>query len=275
MTAATADPLAAVVRPAGRRPGLLARVPTGWVRGAIGMVSVVALWELLARTVMADSRSLPPPTAILDGMRTDGWSFYWPNISTTLREAIGGYLWGNLLAVAVAIVFLLVPIVEKPLLRLAVASYCLPVIAIGPVLQILFQGDTPKVIIAALAVFFTTLIAMLLGLTSADVTSLDLVHAYGGGSWKKLTKVRLRASLPSLFAGLRIAAPAAVLGAIIGEYMGGESGLGIAMIASQQAFKVERTWGIALAATAVAGIGYALTALVGRWATPWAPRNPR
>jgi ABC-type nitrate/sulfonate/bicarbonate transport system permease component len=128
------------------------------------------------------------------------------------------------------------------------------------------------VILAALSVFFVTLIGLLLGLRSADATSLDLVHAYGGGAWAKLRKVRLWASLPAVFAGLRIAGPAAVLGAIIGEYTGGESGLGVAMINSQQALKVERTWGVALAATAVAAIAYAIPALVGRLATPWAPR---
>ena len=61
--------------------------------------------------------------------------------------------------------------------------------------------------------------------------------------------MRFRAALPSLFAGLRIAAPAAMLGAIIGEYLGGDTGLGVAMINSQQALEVDRTWGIALVAT--------------------------
>ncbi|HTD49972.1 MAG TPA: ABC transporter permease subunit, partial [Acidimicrobiia bacterium] len=84
---------------------------------------------------------------------------------------------------------------------------------------------------------------------------------------------RLRAALPSLFVALRIAAPAAVLGAIIGEYVGGESGLGIAMIASQSGLRVATTWGIALCATAIASIAYAFTALIGRMLTPWAPQS--
>jgi ABC-type nitrate/sulfonate/bicarbonate transport system permease component len=123
-------------------------------------------------------------------------------------------------------------------------------------------------------VFFTTLVGTLVGLRSADKTALDVVHAYGGGAIKKLTKVRLRAALPSLFVALRIAAPAAVLGAIIGEYVGGESGLGIAMIASQSGLRVATTWGIALCATAIAGIGYGVTAFIGRRLTPWAPAGP-
>jgi ABC-type nitrate/sulfonate/bicarbonate transport system permease component len=246
-----------------------------WVGGTVGIVAVVVLWQLAGMTLFDESGSIPPPTDILSEMSTDGWDFYEANLTTTLREAALGWVWGNLLAVGVALLFVLLPITEKPLMRLAIASYCLPIVAIGPILQILFVGDTPKVVMAALSVFFTTLIGMLVGLRSADRTSLDVVRAYGGGAWAQLTKVRLWASLPSLFAGLRVAAPAAILGAIVGEYMGGESGLGIAMIQAQTSLKVERTWGIALVATAAAGLAYAATALVGRLATPWAPSSGR
>jgi ABC-type nitrate/sulfonate/bicarbonate transport system permease component len=125
-------------------------------------------------------------------------------------------------------------------------------------------------------VFFTTLVGAMLGIRSADKTSLDLVRAYGGGRWSQLVKVRLQYALPALFAGLRIAAPAAVLGAIIGEYLGGERGIGIALTVAQQGLRFERTWALALVAAALAGVGYALTALVGRLLTPWArPSNGR
>jgi ABC-type nitrate/sulfonate/bicarbonate transport system permease component len=243
-----------------------------WVFGATGLVVLLVAWEVLGRTVFADSRAVPPPTAILKQVGTDGFGFYGPNIETTLREAGKGWLWGNVIAIVLAIAFVQIPLVERALLQLALASYCLPVIAIGPVLAVLFTEDTPKVILAALSVIFTTLVGALVGLRSADRTSLDLIRAYGGGSWTQLWKVRLRASLPSLFAGLRIAAPAAMLGAIIGEYLGAESGLGVAMINSQQSLAVERTWGIALVATAISGLAYGVTALVGRLLTPWATK---
>jgi ABC-type nitrate/sulfonate/bicarbonate transport system permease component len=246
-----------------------------WLPGALGLAAVLVAWELAGRTVFADSRVVPPPTAIVAQLFKDGLAFYWPNIVTTLREAATGWLYGNVIAIALAVAFVQIPLVERALLQLALASYCLPVIAIGPVLAVLFSGDTPKVILAALSVTFTTLVGTLVGLRSADRTSLDLVRAYGGGSWMQLWKIRLRASLPSMFAGLRIAAPAAMLGAIIGEYLGAESGLGVAMINSQQSLAVERTWGIALVATALSGAAYGLTALVGRLLTPWAPRVTR
>jgi ABC-type nitrate/sulfonate/bicarbonate transport system permease component len=260
--AATAAPSSA---PSARR-----RVPS-WFGGLLGIVGVLILWQIAGLTVFHSSGTVPPPTRILSQMREDGWSFYWANARVTMHEAFLGWLWGNSLAILFALTFLIVPVVEGPLMRLGIASYCLPIIAIGPVLQIIFNGQNPKIILAALSVFFTTLVGTLVGLRSADPIALDVVHAYGGGSCKKLVKVRIRSALPSLFVALRIAAPAAVLGAIIGEYVGGESGLGIAMIASQSGLRVATTWGIALVATLIASVAYGITALVGKKLTPWAP----
>jgi ABC-type nitrate/sulfonate/bicarbonate transport system permease component len=169
--------------------------------------------------------------------------------------------------------FFALPVIERVFLRLAVASYCVPIIAIGPIVQVVYSGDAPKVILAAMSVFFTTLVGMLLGLQSADPASLDVVRASGGSRWVALWKVQIPAATPSLFAALKIAAPAALLGAIIGEYLGGDQGLGVAMIAAEQALNVTRTWGLALVTTALGGIAYVLTGVIARFVSPWAPRD--
>jgi ABC-type nitrate/sulfonate/bicarbonate transport system permease component len=241
-----------------------------WLIGAASAIVGIALWQVLTATLGSGNVEWPTPWSIITLIHSDGWSFYWPNVQTTIWEAIKGFFWGNLVAIALALLILLVPIIEKPLVQLSVISYCLPIVAIGPVLAVSFSGEQPKAILAGMAVFFTTLIGMLVGLRSADGTSLDVIRAFGGGRYQMLVKVRLKSSLPSLFAALRIAAPAAVLGAIIGEYLGGDNGLGVAMINSEQSLDIARTWGIALIATALAGIGYALVAVVGRLITPWA-----
>jgi ABC-type nitrate/sulfonate/bicarbonate transport system permease component len=242
------------------------------VPAVIGPVALLVLWEILALTVFAGKHSVPTPVGTVRQMFSDG-DLYRENAPTTLREAGLGYLWGNLLALVLAALVALVPVLEKTLLRVAITSYCLPVVAIAPVLNIVLNGDAPKATLAALSVFFTTLVGALLGLRSADRGSMEVVKAYGGGRWKRFTKVQIRYALPATFAGLRIAAPAALLGAIIGEYLGGDSGLGIAMINSEQALEVNRTWGIALLVTIMALIGYVITELVSRWVSPWAPRS--
>ncbi|MBW8485653.1 ABC transporter permease [Actinomadura parmotrematis] len=251
---------------AGRR----AAVP-GWVSPLAGVVGVLAAWELLALTVFGGGNAVPTPQGVVSQLADDGWAFYGPHVRGTASEALRGFLWGNAVAVAMALLVILVPPLERVVTQLAVASYCLPIIAVGPILTVVFDGDTPMVALSALSVVFTTLIGMLAGLRAADKASLDVVRAYGGGRWALLRRVRLTAALPAAFTALKIAAPAAVLGAIIGEFMGRvPAGLGLAMIVAQQQLNVERTWGVALVAGALAGAAYALIALAGRLATPWA-----
>lgn len=253
--------------------GRTLRLPS-WSATALGIGLVLGFW-VFAGAVWGMNKGIPQPWVVVSQLIKD-WHYYPRNISRTFSEAWRGYLVGNFLAIAIGMLFVLVPFMEKALMQIAVATYCLPIVAVGPILQATLKGDSPKVALVALSVFFTTLIGMLVGLRSADRHSIELVKAYGGNRFTQLTKVRLRSALPSLFAGLQIAAPAAILGAIIGEFFGGERGLGIFMIASLQASKVARTWGIGFLATALAGVGFAITTMIGRRLTRWAPsRSPR
>jgi ABC-type nitrate/sulfonate/bicarbonate transport system permease component len=247
------------------------RLPS-WVTGLIGTVVLVAVWSVLAVTAFsAKGSGVPTPWAVVEQLNTDGWSFYQPLIAATLGEALRGYVVGNGLALAFAALVLLVPWLERLIVQLAVASYCLPLVAIGPILSLLFSGTTPMITLAALAVFFTTLVGTLLGLRSTDPVTLDVVRAYGGGRGHELVKVRAIAALPATLTALKISAPAALLGAIIGEYLGHiDIGLGVAMTVSEASVQVPRTWGIALVSGLVAGLGYGLTALIARLALPWA-----
>jgi len=245
-----------------------------WTGGAIGVVGLIALWWLLAVTVLDRGGVVPTPWEVVRALWDDR-ELAWTSARSTVSIAVQGWLIGNGLAIGLAVLFFGIPIVERVLMQIGVISYCLPIIAIGPILTTVFDGSTPQKALAGISVFFTTLVGTLVGLRAADPTSLDVIRASGGGMIKQMQFVRLRAALPSTFAALQIAAPAAILGAIIGEYLGADRGLGVAMVNAQQALEVPRTWALAVVASAVAGIGYALTALVARLVTPWAPRgNP-
>ena len=181
---------------------------------------------------------------------------------------------GNVVALVLAAVVLLVPQVEQVVTQMAIVTYCLPLVAIGPILVIVAGRDAPQgasVALAALSVFFTTVVGALLGLHAAPRTSLDVVAAYGGTRLTQLRKVRLLAALPNLFAALKIAAPAAFLGAVLAEYLGsgGDQSLGRALIAAQSNSDAPQLWYLALVSGGVAGLAYALIGLVGRFVTPW------
>ena len=241
-----------------------------WVGGAVGVAGLLIVWSLIATLLMSQADGVPTPWAVVSQLWTDNWSFYRPHLEQTGKEALTGYVAGNALAFAFGLLVLLIPPLERIVLQLAVASYCLPVVAVGPILSIVFTGDRPMSALAALSVFFTTLVGVLLGLRSADTATLDVVRAYGGGRWQQVRLVRLIAAAPAALASLKIAAPAALLGAIIGEYLGRvDAGLGVAMTISEQQLAVPRTWGIALVAGAVAVGAYALIGLLTRLLTPW------
>jgi len=277
----TTSPLADATPPdsLGRRLLFVIRPRRSWLPSLIGVAVLLIIWQVVAGTVFkaapGHSQAVPAPTAIIRSMRTDGWSFYKPNIIATLHSAGEGWLWGNLLAIATALLFMLVPVTERLLMQVAVASYCVPTIAIGGVLIIALDKPSARMILAAISCYFTTLIGMHLGLRSAERSSLDLVRAYGGSTWTQMWKVRLRSSLPDLFAGLRIAAPAAMLGAVIGEYLGADNGLGVAMVNAQQQLDIPRTWGLAMAITLTSALAYVITAVIGNLLTTWAPKVAR
>jgi len=196
-------------------------------------------------------------------------AIYQYSVPTTVHEAALGFLWGNLAAILVALLFLLIPITEKIGMRLAIVSYCLPVVAIAPILQIVLTGESPKIGLAAISVFFTTLIIVLTGLRSADQVSLELIKVYGGGSLKALRKVRIPTVLPHLFRALQLAAPTALLGAILGEFLGGTQGLGIAMIVAQAELHITLMWGLIIVSSVIAAVCYVILGLIGRRLTRW------
>ena len=234
---------------------------------------MVAVWWLLAVSGTAGG-TIPTPIAVASGMARDGLALYGPNLVVTSKGALQGFLWGNGFAIALAILVVLIPPIESLATQLAILSYCTPLLALGPIILVVFGGRAPTIFLAAMYCFFTTMVGTLAGLRSADKASLDLVEAYGGGRWQKFTKVRLFSAAPNTFAALKIAAPSAVLGAILGEYLGGvDSGIGVALTAAQTSYNVPRTWGLAIAAAAMAGVGYAIVAVMARIATPWSARR--
>lgn len=246
-----------------------------WVGGVLGVVVIVVAWWIASLTLYQGSGAIPTPPSVVakffDGAQ---WSATLNNAAGTVGSAGLGYLWGNLGAIGLAVVVLLVPPLEPLANQIAVVTYCIPLVAVGPVIVIVSGRDAPSgasVVLAALSCFFTTAVGALLGLRAAPRTSIDLVKAYGGGTWMALRKVQLISALPALFAALKIAAPAAFLGAILAEYLGsgGDSTLGRAIIAAQTQSDAPQLWYLALVSGIISGLGFVLVGLVARLVTPW------
>jgi sulfonate transport system permease protein len=247
------------------------RTPRELTARILPTVAIIAVWWLLA-IVFASIRVVPTPWAVVEAFIGD-LRVLPQNIGATLANAAIGYVVGNALALLTAVLFVTVRWTELVFMRMAVISFCIPLVALTPILVVLFPGDMPKQILAGLSVYFTTLVACLLGLRSVNASTVDVIRSMGGTGGTVLLKARLKAMLPSLFSGLQIAAPAAILGTILGEYMGASRGLGVLLVQSQSAFEVARTWSTALVMSALAGVVYVVAGWVGRRVTPWVSKE--
>ena len=107
------------------------------------------------------------------------------------------------------------------------------------------------------------------GLVNADVDLVDLVHSFGGGRWQRLRLVQAPSALPSFFAGLKIAATYAVIGAVIAEWMGASEGLGLVMTRASRAFRTDRVFAAVVVVALVSLVLFLIVQLAARLATPW------
>lgn len=230
----------------------------------LGWAGFVALWQFLASVVFAGKHLVGSPVGIVVDI-WDNAALYGRALVFTGSEAFWGYLWGNLLAVLLAVVVAVIPRSERLVLRVALVVYCLPLVALGPLLRLVFGlGEGPQITLAAIAVYYMTLIPLLVGLRAVPSNWVDLVSSYGRGRFVTLTVVRLRACVPYLAAGLQVAVPAAFLGALVGEFTGAERGMGVLSILALRSLNTDGLWALSAINAGVSIAGYVLVGWIGR-----------
>ncbi|MFK7880805.1 ABC transporter permease [Roseobacter sp.] len=233
-------------------------------KGLRNVVILLLIWEFTGRLDLVASGALPGFSEILTRLWEDR-ADYPRHIWATLYASGLGFLIGNSIALIAGVSFAMSPTLLRLFRGVNIAVFALPPIAIAPILVLTLSDMTPRIVLAALAVYFVTMTATVIGISQSDGRASDLVKAYGGGRWQVLWLVQLRSALPTVISGLKIAAPNAVLGAILAEFGGGGRwGLGAYLLGSLGRGEPDRLWGIGLVATAIAGLGYLFFALISR-----------
>lgn len=244
---------------------------------AAGICVSVILWWVVAK-VFFTPKQVPTPGAVLSKAIDQGFDYYQKIFSITLKEAATGYVYGVGIALGLSVLVLLIPFLEPLVMQFAVITYCLPIIVLAPILIIIHDipepgGMSPTAVdLAAISVVFTTVVGAILGFRSADRASLDVVSVYGGGAWAQFRRVRFISALPALFNTLQIAAPAAFLGALLGEWFDKhmEIGVGPSLSLSMNNRETELAWTLGFACAIVSGTVYLVLGLIGKAVTPWA-----
>jgi len=247
--------------------------PSSWLRAIGGMVVVIVLWQLLVTWRDIPMYVLPSPVEIVTGAE---WIEVLKASGNSLVAIILGFIIGNLagflLAVAAASSLIASGVVQP----LSITLRSIPIIAIAPLLTLLFgRGITVVVVVGALVVFFPTLINMLIGLRSTEREAIELMRILDCSGWQVFSLVRLPSSMPYLVASLKIAAPAAVLGVMVAEWIVGGNGLGQLVLRSSMTIEYPTMWAAVIASAVLAGLMFVVVALLERVLIPWQHQSTR
>ena len=181
----------------------------------------------------------------------------------TLRDAALGFFAGTAAAVVVSCIFVLKRGVEQATMPLAMALRTVPLVAITPLIALIFGRDLLAVtVIAGIVTFFPTLVNVTLSLRSVPREQIDLMRAYGARDRVTLLKVQFPSSLPALFASMRIAAPLALIGAMLAEWLATGKGMGYLILQSGATFKIDRLWAATFLVTFASVILYTIISAI-------------
>ncbi len=188
-------------------------------------------------------------------------SVLFSNLGVTLHDAAIGYVAGIVLALAVSCIFTLQKPVEETFMPLALALRSIPLVAMTPLITLIFgRGDMAVAVIGGVVCFFPALVNIMLGMRSTPASRLDLMAAYGASRLTVLWKVQLPSALPGVFASLRINVPASVIGALLAEWLATGKGSGQEMLTVQNTFDYGELWSAVVLVTLVSVIAYSLVA---------------
>lgn len=247
-----------------------------WRRLALpfaGAAVLMVLWQLVCSVFSVPTYIMPKPTDVSATM-TSEWSLIFTHLKPTLFETLAGFIIGNVVAVLLAVWFVHWRSAERALMPVAIFIRTIPIVAIAPVLVIMLgNGYAPKIAIAALISFFPTLVNMVKGLDSIDRQAIELMRVLSASRRETFFKVRVFASLPYLYASLKIATGNALIGAIVAEWIGSQQGLGYLIIQSTYNYDTPLLYSVMVVASLIAVVLYALVELAEHLTVKWNPKE--
>ena len=206
---------------------------TRWTFAVLAHIGLVLAWYLFVEIGQVPKFVMPSPQATLDALMNPNYS-WWTNIAVTGTEIFGGYLIALVVGVLLALVFTWSRTLEALFLPLLVTLNMIPKVALGPLIIVWFKyGVFPNTLMAFSIAVFPILLTTARGLREIEPELLDLVKSLRGSRWQVFVKIQLPGALPYIFSGMKVGSILAVAGAIVGEFLGSDKGLGYLMLQVQ------------------------------------------
>jgi NitT/TauT family transport system permease protein len=238
---------------------------------AAGILSLIGVWAALVYILKVPTFVAPSPQLVAITL-VNKFDILIANLLPTAVEAISGFLLGNLSAILIATIFVHNKSIAQAFFPVVVLINSIPVVAKAPVLVLLLgNGMEPKIVIAAVVCFFPTLVNMVRGLESVNPQSLELMKVLSASKTEIFFKLRLLNSVPYLFSALKIAASTAVIGAIVGEWIGSNTGIGALIIQSTYNFDSAMLYATVIVGSAFSVAFFLTITLIERLVIRWQP----
>lgn len=212
----------------------------------IFLLILIFIWVFVVEMRFVEKYILPSPIDVVITL-VEILPDLKPHIIVTMREATIGLSISIILALLTAILMDLIAVFKKAMYPLLVISQSIPTIAVAPLFVIWFGfGELPKIIVVVMVCFFPIVINLVEGLSSVDKEMINLMKSMGVNSFKMVRYLKLPASMPHFFSGLKISASYCIMGAVIGEWLGGSAGIGFYMIRVKKSFDLNKTFAVIL-----------------------------
>lgn len=235
----------------------------------VAVLVLLAVWEFVCRFGLVPAFMLPSPTQVVAALVNDA-PLIWEHTLTTLAEAAIGLAGGVALGFVVAVLmdrFETLYLAFQPIITV---SQTIPTIAIAPLMVLWFgYGLLPKILLIMLTTFFPVAVSLVSGFRSVDPDQLDLMRLMHASSWQVFRYVKLPAAAEPFFSGLKISATYAIVGAVIAEWLGGFSGLGVYMTRVRKSFSYDKMFASILVISVLSLALLGLVGLLERACLPW------
>ena len=230
----------------------------------LSVLIFLAAWQWLSKSETVDPILVPAPTDVVDALgRLGNTYFFWDAAWVTAQEALFGFAIGVTAAWILGTLIGLFPLVNRAIFPLVVAIEIVPRVALAPVFLSWFGfGITSKIVMAAAICFFPVLINVVLGLEGVSKDARALMRSFGASRWEEYRKLLLPASLPAIFASLKVAITFALTGAIVAEFVGANEGLGVLIRTFNFQLLVAEGFAVIFALSIMGLVFYGLTMLL-------------
>jgi ABC-type nitrate/sulfonate/bicarbonate transport system permease component len=259
-----------IARTLSARPLLSRSRLSSFLVPAIMLVVAGLIWWALARPSIVAPYILPSPQSVLHAATGDERATLLDGMAVTVREIGLGFCLACLMGFLAGTMLVHLPRMSRAVYPFLIASQAVPVLAVAPLLVIWFGfGVFPKILVVILFAFFPVAINTMTGMSAVERDTFLLMRSLGADRWDVLRWVRLPAALPRIFVGVKLAAIASVIGAVVGEWVGASGGIGVVMISANSTLSTNVEFAAIAYLSLVSLILYALVAIVERLAMKW------